>query len=105
MAAVAGERCFNPNTNPTVVEVIDHWREIKRRTIKRQALKGYEPHLKIIVYPILQGTLQERVHHALTGGSRRAIQRLRSTTGRRGESNLAIALWRIHYQVYLGIAS
>ncbi|QMU59668.1 MAG: tyrosine-type recombinase/integrase [Boseongicola sp.] len=64
---ITGERYFNPNTNPTVAEVVEHWIEVKRGMVKRQTIAGYRPLLKIIVGPILQGTPQERVHHALTG--------------------------------------
>ena len=62
-----GERYFNPNTNPTVAEVVDHWLENKRGTVKPQTIRGYLPLIKNIVGPLLQGTPQERVHYALTG--------------------------------------
>jgi len=64
---VAGERYFNPNTNPTVAEAVDHWLEVKRGTVKRQTIQGYQPLIRNIVGPILDGTSQERVHYALTG--------------------------------------
>lgn len=67
VAEVMGERYFNPNTNPTVTEAVDHWVEVKRGIVKRQTMRGYQPLLKIIVGPLLQGTPQERVHFALTG--------------------------------------
>jgi integrase len=67
VAQVMGERYFNPNTNPTVAEVVDHWVEVKRGTVKRQTIAGYRPLLKIVVGPLLQGTPQERVHYAITG--------------------------------------
>lgn len=67
VAQVLGERYFNPNTNPTVAEVVDHWIEVKRGDVKPQTMRGYQPLLKIIVGPLLQGTPQERVRHALTG--------------------------------------
>lgn len=67
LAEFAGERYFNPNSNPTVAEVVEHWIEVKRGLVKSQTIRGYRPLLKIIVGPLLQGTPQERVHHALTG--------------------------------------
>ena len=67
LAEIAGERYFIPNTNPTVAEVVDHWVETKQGTIKSQSMRGYRPHLKIIIGPILQGTPQERVRHSITG--------------------------------------
>lgn len=67
LAEIAGECYFNPNTNPTVAEAVEHWIEVKRGMVKRQTIRGYQPLLKIIVGPILQGTPQERVHYALTG--------------------------------------
>jgi len=67
VAEFHGERYFNPNTNPTVAEIVDHWRDMKRGTVKAQTLRGYETHLRVIVGPMLQGTAQERVHYALTG--------------------------------------
>lgn len=67
VAEVSGERYFNPNTNPSVAEVVEHWLETKRGTVKPQTISGYKPLLKIIVGPLLQGTPQERVHYALTG--------------------------------------
>lgn len=66
LAQFAGERYFNPNTNPTVAEVVDHWLENKRGSVKPQSIAGYRPLLKNIVGPILQGTPQDRVHYALT---------------------------------------
>jgi len=62
-----GERYFNPNTNPTVAEVVDHWLDNKRGSVKAQTIRGYLPLLKNITGPILQGTPQEKVHYALTG--------------------------------------
>lgn len=67
VAQFAGERYFNPNTNPTVEEAVEHWLSAKLGVVKRQTIKSYRCHLKIIVGPLLQGTPQERVHHALTG--------------------------------------
>ena len=62
-----GERYFNPHTNPTLREVVDHWLEAKRGGVKAQTIRGYRPLLKTITGPLLQGTPQERVHYALTG--------------------------------------
>ncbi|GHB05769.1 integrase [Algimonas arctica] len=67
LASLAGERYFNANINPSVAEVADHWLDAKRGSVKAQTIKGYQPLLKIIVGPLLQGTPQERAHHALTG--------------------------------------
>mgnify|MGYP001089679154 CR=1 FL=1 len=67
LAQFAGERYFNPNTNPTVAEAVDHWLENKRGTVKPQTIRGYLPLLKNITGPILQGSPQEKVHYALTG--------------------------------------
>lgn len=67
LAQFAVEQYFSPNISPTVAEVIDHWLENKRRSLKSQSIKGYLPLLKNIVGPLLQGTPQERVHYALTG--------------------------------------
>lgn len=67
IAEVSGERYFNPGANPTVAEMVEHWREVKRGTVKDQTLRGYEPLLRIIVGPLLQGTPQQRVHYTLTG--------------------------------------
>ncbi|NOX41215.1 MAG: site-specific integrase [Alphaproteobacteria bacterium] len=66
-AEFAGERYFNPNTNPTVAEVVTHWIDAKRGAVKSQTIRGYQPLMKIIVGPLLQGSPQQRVHHALTG--------------------------------------
>jgi len=66
-AEFAGDNYFNPNTNPTVSEVADHWLEAKRGTIKPQTVKSYKCHLVPIVGPLLQGTAQERGLHAITG--------------------------------------
>ena len=67
LSQFTGERYFNPNTNPTVAEVVDHWLENKRGTVKSQTIRGYLPLIKNIVGPLLLGTPQERVHFALTG--------------------------------------
>ena len=67
MGSFAGERYFNPNTNPTLREVVDHWLEAKRGGVKAQTIRGYLPLLKTITGPLLQGSPQERVHYALTG--------------------------------------
>lgn len=67
LAEFAGERYFNPNSNPTVAEVVTHWINAERGAVKVQTIRGYQPLMKIIVGPLLQGTPQERVHHALTG--------------------------------------
>jgi len=66
-ATFVGERYFNPYTNPTVAEVVDHWLDNKRGSVKAQTIRGYLPLLKNITGPILQGTPQEKVHYALTG--------------------------------------
>ena len=66
IAEFAGERYFNPNVNPTVAEVVDHWLENKRGTVKPQTIREYLPLLKNITGPILQGSPQEKVHYALT---------------------------------------
>lgn len=68
---VAGKRYFNPNTNPSVAEAVEHWIETKRGTVNPQTISGYRPLLKIIVGPLRQGTPQERAHYALTGKKRR----------------------------------
>jgi len=62
-----GGKYYNPNTNPTVLEVSQHWLENKRGQIKQQTLNGYRPLLKIITGPLLDGTPKERAHFALTG--------------------------------------
>ncbi|MEP0943832.1 MAG: hypothetical protein ABJH63_07720, partial [Rhizobiaceae bacterium] len=67
VAEFAGQRYFNPTTDPTVAEVVEHWRHNKQGQVKAQTMRGYAPLLKIIVGPLLQGTPQQRVHHALTG--------------------------------------
>lgn len=67
VASVAGDRYFNPNSNPTVAEVIEHWREVKRPDIQSNTMQGYEAILKIIIGPLLQGTPRERAHFAMTG--------------------------------------
>lgn len=54
VAEVTGERYFNPNTNPNVAEVVEHWIETKRGTVKPQTISGYRPLRKIIVGPLLQ---------------------------------------------------
>ena len=60
-------RYFNPNTNPTVLEVSQHWLDNKRGNIKPQTIHSYKPLMKIITGPLLQGTPKERGHFALTG--------------------------------------
>lgn len=67
IADVTGERYFNPNANPTVAEAVTHWRDMKRGTVKEQTLNGYEPLVRIIIGPLLQGTPQQRAHYTLTG--------------------------------------
>ena len=67
IAEFAGERYFNPNTNPTVEDAVDHWLENKRGSVKPQTIRGYLPLIRNLVGSILQGTPQERVHYALTG--------------------------------------
>jgi len=67
LATFAGERYYNPSTNPTVKEVVDHWLENKRGTVKPQTIRGHLPLLRNIVGPLLQGTPTECVHYALTG--------------------------------------
>ena len=67
LSQFTGERYFNPNSNPTVRDVVEHWRDNKRRDVKAQTMRGYAPLLKIITGPLLQGTPQERAHHAQTG--------------------------------------
>lgn len=62
-----GGRYFNPNTNPTVLEVAQHWLDTKQGNIKQQTVEGYRPLLKIITGPLLQGTPKERAHFAITG--------------------------------------
>jgi len=69
-AEFAGENYFNPNTNPTIREVANHWLEAKRGTIKPQTVKSYKCHLVPIIGPLLQGTPQERGLHAVTGMTR-----------------------------------
>ena len=59
LSQFAGERYFNPNTNPTVAEVVDHWLENKRGSVKAQTIRGYLPLLKNISGGVIQGTPQE----------------------------------------------
>ena len=66
-ATFAGERYFNPNTNPSVAEVVDHWLDNKRGSVKAATIRGYLPLLKNISGGVLQGSPQEKVHFALTG--------------------------------------
>lgn len=66
-ATFVGERYFNPNTQPTVAEVVDHWLDNKRGSVKAATIRGYLPLLKNISGGVLQGTPQEKVHFALTG--------------------------------------
>ena len=66
LADFAGEKYFNPNTDPTVAEVVDHWLDTKKGMVKAQTYRGYLSHVRIIVGPLLQGTPQERVHYAMT---------------------------------------
>ena len=65
--AVLGERYYNPNTNPTVAEAVEHWRQVKAPNVRASTMGGYDALLKIIVGPLLQGSPKERVHFALTG--------------------------------------
>lgn len=67
LAEIAGERYYNPNMDPTIAEVVDHWRQNKAGQVKAQTMRGYAPLLKIIVGPLLQGTPRQRAHHQLTG--------------------------------------
>lgn len=39
LAQFAGERYYNPNTNPTVAESVDHWLENKRGSVKLKLSK------------------------------------------------------------------
>lgn len=94
VAQVMGERYFNPNTNPTVAEVVEHWVEVKRGTVKRQTMRGYAPLLKIIVGPLLQGSPQERVHYALTGEKRSRDTKLLEMLGSYLVSELTTAQLR-----------
>ena len=67
ISAVSGERYYNPNTNPTVSEVVEHWRQVKAPTVRASTMTGYEALLKIIEGPLLQSSPQQRAHYALTG--------------------------------------
>ncbi len=67
IAEVSRERYFNPNTDPTVADAVDHWRSTKRGTVKARTFKGYEPLLRIITGPLLQGTPKERARYTETG--------------------------------------
>ena len=100
IAAVTGERYFNPNSNPTVADVVDHWIEAKRGLVKPQTIAGYRPLMKIIVGPILQGTPQQRVHYALTGEKPHHDTRLLEMLGPYKVSELSTAqLRRRHSKV------
>lgn len=94
MQTVAGERYFNPNTNPTLAEAAEHWCETKRGSVKAQTMRGYAPLLKIIVGPLLQGTPQERAHHALTGEKPRHDTKLLLMLGEYRVSGLMTAQLR-----------
>ncbi len=67
LAQYTGGKYFNPNANPTVAKAVDHWMNFKATEIKPQTFKTYGSLVKIIVGPLLQGSPQERAHHALTG--------------------------------------
>ncbi len=94
MAEFAGEKYFNPNTNPTVAEVVDHWVDAKRGNVKAQTIRGYQPLLKIIVGPLLQGTPQERVTYAMTGNKPHRDTKLLLMLGDYKVSELATAQLR-----------
>ena len=100
LAEFAGERYFNPNTNPTVAEAVDHWIDAKRGSVKSQTIRGYLPLLKIIVGPLLQGTPQQRVTFALTGVKPHRDTKLLLMLGTYKVSELTTAqLRRWHNQV------
>ncbi|MBJ2153782.1 site-specific integrase [Paracoccus sp. IB05] len=67
VAAMKGQRYFNPNANPTVAEAVTHWLGVKTPDIKPQTRKTYAILTRIITGPLLQGSPKERAVFTETG--------------------------------------
>ena len=96
-----GERYFNPHTNPSVAEVVDHWLDNKRGSVNAKTVRGYLPLLKNITGPILQGTPQEKVHFALTGEKPNQDSKLLQLLGAINVSELTTAQLRRWHNLIL----
>ena len=94
LAEIVGDRYYNPNTDPTIAEVVEHWRQNKQSDVKAQTMRGYAPLLKIIVGPLLQGTPQQRSHHQLTGEKPHRDTKLLTMLGEEKVSGLQTAQLR-----------
>jgi len=100
LAQYTGGKYFNPTANPTVAEAVEHWMQNKANQIKAQTFKTYTSLVRIITGPLLQGTPQERAHHALTGEKPQRDTKLLQMLGNFNVSALTTAqLRQWHNQV------
>lgn len=95
MAAMKGQRYFNPNANPTVAEAVAHWLEIKAPDIKPQTRKTYGTLTRLITGPLLQGTPQERAAFTETGLKPRHDAKVLQMLGAKKLSELTTAEIRV----------
>lgn len=91
LAEMQGKRYFNPGTNPTVAEAVEHWLGLKATDIKPQTLKTYRILCRSITGPLLQGTPKERAAFTETGVKPHRDAKVLQLLGHRKLSDLSTA--------------
>lgn len=100
LAQMQGRRYFNPGTNPTVAQAVDHWLDLKAADLKPQTLKTYRILCRNITGPILDGTPKERAIFTATGAKPHRDAKVLQMLGHRPISDLTTAEIRIwHGQI------